>query len=567
VSKEIDKLIEQVLNEKGIDLPFDLGGKTWTPKAKKTMPPITGFKKDTVGSTNWKLFQKLLTLAKNAKSPEQIESQDLQVYLNNNQDPEIILAELEKEIKSDNRPETVGNLRVAFQEVENGLLNDKKLSELFNSTDREQVDRGLRALNSINGKLKSKAGTIFKQLAAASSVSVAELHQALKTGTIKDVDPSQQPFGRSADPSSLSKTSMDTTGSDFKEGIPVEADRNLVNQFRSIEGDSILGKLEQLKLFGEAVNGGKPGINTWLQSHNQFELINYSAVLAMLADIPREYSAIESGYQFERWLALFMNIPIVGGENGMADNLGQATDGGTIYTSAKMYANACGVSQALANFEEHFKTDAPVYYFVMEKKGEKFGPASNYTSIAGLNCYLVKISKDDSDKPLPYVGQLIGPNGTAKTKQYPLKMKDKLQVMLMPCSDIGETLNEEYAFFSIPTLPNVGATPQAVNTTAEYFASEIRKSAADISIKILDAYKSLQKVEQDTDNYRSVKGKGKDTVGTSSNYIKSISKNYGDYKNLMNSVFDSEKETEKISESHDNLDSLIETIIKQTLLK
>jgi len=286
----------------------------------------------------------------------------------------------------------------------------------------------------------------------------------------------------------------------------------------------------------------------------------------MLADISREYRAIEGGYQFERWLSLFMNMPVVGGENGMADNLAKATNNDTIYTSAKMYANVCGVSQALKNFKEQFKDKKdPVYYFVVEKKGEKFGPASSYTSISNLNCYLVKIFPDNEAKPLPYSGQLIGPNGKPTTPPYPLKMKDKTQVMLMPCASQEDTLSEEYAFFSIPTLPEgIEPTDAEIMTTADYLSGQIQKSSAEISKKIMTAYQSLQKVEQDTDNYRSIKGQGKGTIGTSSDYIEAISRNYNQYKLLMNQIFAGEKEDKKIKES---LDNLIETIIKEKLLK
>ena len=565
--KDLEKLIEGVLNEKGtISVPYKLE-KDYD-RMQTTMKDLTGYKgKETPKPRN--LFDKLVDLAQRKGEQRKVERADVEDYLNQNLNPKTLLADLAAEIKPDNRKEALSNLQKAFQDVENDLLNDEKLKALFTSKDRAEVDRGLRAMTSSNVDLKTRAQDSFAKIAKEVEVDVKELYKTLSTGTIDAIKPSQQPFGRSADPSSLPKTSLDTTGEKFNAGVPVKADLNLVNQFRSIGGESIIEKLKELKDFGENVALGKDGIAEWLKTHNEFDLINYSAVLAMLADISREYRAIESGYQFERWLALFMNMPVVGGENGMADNLAKSTGGANIYTSAKMYQNACGVSQSYKNFGEQFKDkNDPVYYFVIEKRGQKFGPASSYTSVSDLTCYLVKISKDETVSPIPYVGQLIGSDGSPKTIQYPLKMKDKNQTLLMPCEGYDDDKDlQEFSFFSIPTLPTMlEVSEEDIQTTAEFLSDKIEESTAEVSKKIISAYKSLQKVEQDTDNYRSVKGKGK-TIGDSTSYIEAISKNYNDYKRMMNDVFRSEKEGTRITESKKITASHLQKIIEENFKK
>tara|TARA_R110002012_G_scaffold268473_1_gene452411 strand:- start:110 stop:982 length:873 start_codon:yes stop_codon:yes gene_type:complete len=290
----------------------------------------------------------------------------------------------------------------------------------------------------------------------------------------------------------------------------------------------------------------------------------------MLADISKEYSAIESGYQFERWLALFMNMPVVGGENGMADNLAKATNDGTIYTSAKMVKNPCSISQALINFEAQFKqSEDPVYYFSVQKKGDRFGPASSYTNISDLVLYLVKIEPDAKQQGLPYKGQLIGSNGSPKSPEYGLKIDpdSPTKVLIMPCtSRKSDAEMEQYAFFSIPTLPEVPHTGEMVQTAASFLAGEIEKSTAEISKKMISAYKSLQKVEQNTDNYRSVKGKG-ETTGTASDYISAISTDYAIFKSMMNDVFESQGEEEKINESKKVTADLLKKLIQEKFKK
>jgi len=564
---DLKKLLEGVLSEK-MEIPYDIGNNRYTAPVKQKMADLSGYSPK--ANKNRTLFNKLMKLAKLDPPDRMVNREDLKDYLEFNHDPSEIISSIAKELKPNKKASVVSGLGAAFADVENSLLTDERLKALFTSKDRKQIDRALRALSSTNSDLKKRAATTFVALADQSNTTVPELRQTLSTGTVEDVDPIQQPFGRSADPSSLPKSSLETTGDDFKSGSSVKADRNIVNQFRSIGGSSIIEKLDELKAFGEAVNGGEDGISGWLNSHNEFDLINYSAVLSMLADISKEYLAIESGYQFERWLALFMNMPVVGGENGMADNLAKATGGGTIYTSAKMVSNPCSISQALSNFKAQFEqSQDPVYYFSVQKKGDRFGPASSYTNISDLVLYLVKIEPDANQQDLPYKGQLIGSNGSPKSPEYGLKIdpESPTKVLIMPCtSRKSDAKMEQYAFFSIPTLPEVPHTGEMVQTAASFLAGEIEKSTAEISKKMISAYKSLQKVEQNTDNYRSVKGKG-ETMGSASDYIKAISTDYVMFKSIMNDVFESEDETEKISESKKVTANLLKKLIQEKFKK
>jgi len=60
MSKELDKLIEQILNEKGIDLPFDIGSKKWTTNSQKNVADVSGYgNTNKTDSNNFKLFKKL----------------------------------------------------------------------------------------------------------------------------------------------------------------------------------------------------------------------------------------------------------------------------------------------------------------------------------------------------------------------------------------------------------------------------------------------------------------------------------------------------------------------------
>ena len=190
MSKELDKLIEGILNERGIDLPYDIGAKNWTRTSQRNVADVSGYSPtNSKKSKNYNLFQKLLALAKLDKDEKKIEVDDLQNYLNANEDPEVILKQLAADIRPENLEDTIVNLRNAFQQVENDLLDQEALKKLFSSKERKEIDRGLRALKSTNDSLKTKALEVFSNLARKSKVEVKELFKTLSTATIDAVDP------------------------------------------------------------------------------------------------------------------------------------------------------------------------------------------------------------------------------------------------------------------------------------------------------------------------------------------------------------------------------------------
>jgi hypothetical protein len=213
---DLKKLLEGVLSEK-MEIPYDIGNNKYTNPVKQKMADLSGYNVN--AKKNKDLFQKLLALAKLDPPDRKINREDLKDYLEFNRNPAEIINSIAKELKPEKKDSVVSGLTLAFSDVENSLLTDERLKALFTSKDRKQIDRALRALGSVNNDLKQRAAKVFGALATQSSTTVPELQQTLSTGTVEDVDPTQQPFGRAAEPSSLPKSSLETTGDDFKSEI------------------------------------------------------------------------------------------------------------------------------------------------------------------------------------------------------------------------------------------------------------------------------------------------------------------------------------------------------------
>ena len=87
----------------------------------------------------------------------------------------------------------------------------------------------------------------------------------------------------------------------------------------------------------------------------------------------------------------------------------------------------------------------------------------------------------------------------------------------------------------------------------------------------MNAATSLKKIEADTDSYV---GQSKQKKGSATQYIKKITDDYIGLKDLYNQIFnygekgsDGESSDLYLEESKSTLDQLIESIIKQKLLK
>jgi len=569
----IDKLIEQVLTEREFSPPVPMPNKgTEKGKAQIVKNLLDDEKLSTPAGRS--LYDFLKSIANNQIPHNQLDIEDVKRDLKTKTRQQLRqdVVDSISRYKSSKKEDYRNSLFKMIDAAEGEILTNDVLEAYFKSENNEEFYKAFNALSSDNSDLKGRATKIYKELIkSATAVAAAgprEIHNKL-IQRIQGKEPDYHPFGV---PVRLPKQALGTTESDFKEGKLVEARQDLVDLFSSIDGDSVVKKLNSIAEFSNAVGNGE--IKEWIEARagGQFDYINYAKVLSMLADLPKEYQAIESGLQFERWLALFLNMPVVGAEGGTADNLGEIIpDGEPVFTSAKLYSNPCSASQSRTNITSHFEKHPgkSIYYFIMIKKGTRVGASSSYMNVSGLDFYLTKIT----EKEERHFGTMLNSSGQ-ETLSYPLspKLDSKSQILLLPCGEGTDPASlENLSFFSIGVLPEIPGDDETIRLTADYLADAIKGEGTDfanISKKIIGVYQNLQAIDAGTTKYSAAKS-SKRRAENAQSYITEISDNYTEMKQNLNDIFRAGEAIDKdaIQESKIPLDSLIESFVKEMLKK
>ena len=361
--------------------------------------------------------------------------------------------------------------------------------------------------------------------------------------------------------------SLETNTGDFSLGKMPKANPSLVNLFGGIDGDSIIGKLRSIEDFSR--NAQEKTLDSWAKEKDQFAPFVYSKVLSYLANEIKTRGSMEAGYSFEKWLALLLNFPVVGAENGAADNLGKV-GAEMVYTSAKLYSNLSGdygPSQSTEGLKEITGKGNKVYYFIGLKNKDSEGKAKveGFTFIPSIDLYLVEISEEKGDLK----GRFITDNATTTSKSFSLP-KDKAtptQSKLAPYGFGDTSALEQFKFLTI-YLPQGEVTENSLETTAQFLASEVNKIKDQPATQaIMDAATKIKKIEANTDSYV---GKSKKEKGSATDYIKEITNDYLALGDLQKKIFQyGEGGTIKnaISETKKITSDLLKKIISESFKK
>ena len=550
------------------------------------------------------LYDMLKDLAGTETEVNVLDREDFEERLGFNSDPDedlnilngvmrILNDEKRKTISSEKRAEYSKIISSIVSEASTVIYND--LNALENklksdkSGDYKWIKRALRSRKLVTDQNKlSEINKMIYGVVSDPSLEIPEEVQAdLNNNILKMREPLLDPFGRTADPRVLQKQSgLVTNQEDFKKNsITNLADSNLLAKFQTIRGSSILEKMNSLSEFATKISKGNEGIEEWVKSNNQFDLINYSAVLSLLGDLPAQSPNMAAGEGFEVWLALFLNMPIVGAEQGLVDNIGKSAGGDMIYTSAKLLANACRAAQAAVNFDKHFSSASSATYFVFEKIGQTMGPTLQMTRVNSMNCYLVYVEKkpnqsatsklDEAKKRQDltgsdsnYQGRLLSPDGRTVYGPYTLKYHTNTKIGIMPCADVDASEDfSDFVFANIPlNLPDL-IKDSNLDSTAQYLSKMIKSTGSEfnsISKKVMTAYETLQLIEQNTDNYTSSKSIQSDKE--SSTYVRGIGDNFTIFKNTINSIFNEagEEEGSMLKEANKITSNFLKKLISES---
>tara|TARA_B100000683_G_C12500100_1_gene557414 strand:+ start:2291 stop:4099 length:1809 start_codon:yes stop_codon:yes gene_type:complete len=362
----------------------------------------------------------------------------------------------------------------------------------------------------------------------------------------------------------------------------VNLDPMLAGIFKEFEGGSINDRFKQLEEFASIFKGEtdetsiQAGLQSWMSKNkkNQFQLMNYAYAVAMIADESKKQSSSNAGAFLEGYLNYFIGAPSVGGLSAATDNIAKLLNSGAlVYTSAKFYTGGTKVPQDGLNLAKEAENQS-VYYIIASKQAETGGDVKG-ASYDKIDFHMVEIISNNkaTNKKNPWgLSQVnLGPNlrqqgtplvvrkGTGSNESKAIisyKNKDPMfTIYTLPAKLAGEIIENKQTFDNI-------FIKSVRNSTEEALAVVKSISANLSSIQELD-YKT-KKLSGDV----GTNSAGQALLKNKTAIMARFAQLQGDLKSGYDTIFAAvEEDTGPVSESNLSLDSLIEAIIKQKLLK
>jgi len=363
-----------------------------------------------------------------------------------------------------------------------------------------------------------------------------------------------------------------TVWTDFSK-FKITADSSIINQFNTIDGDNLLDMFESLKEFGGALKD-KNTVNAWIQNNapnGQYKFMNYASAFITLADMGKRLSGNEAGYEFEKYLALLLGSPVVGGDNGAVDNISSLAGDNPVYLSAKMYGTKGSIKQAIGKpksdkgtgMQAILKDSGQKIYFLSIIKGTA---SDNYsqegTGYSTLYLYITETAYDDR---IGYYGRNIAKDGTPSK---PYRLKEKAGDLYLFAGEGASYSKPADAAFVIPVLTvNTNLTQLTAQRVAEVVDTSTQKTVGHIQ----NVYKRLINLKMNTRDYVADRG-SKDpgnTIANAKKYVDAIRHDYNELKGDWNNIFSGDQKgtsgltMEKIDIK--DIKKLTEEILKEML--
>ena len=390
--------------------------------------------------------------------------------------------------------------------------------------------------------------------------------------------------------------------------LQIKSERSTVAVFRSVPGDTVIEKFKNLAEFAGALQD-QTAMDKWMKDHNEFDLVNYATVLANLGDFGKSYGPSSAGFEFEKFLAFFVNLPVVGGTGGAADNIGKVVNGilenDTVFYSAKLF-NSFGPKQALGSKEAGMEDKKgiryicetigePIYYIIGMKSTDEFRTlgADEKANIDGnynyVNIFIVKIEHDKNKEGDPayanvkrghvkgYTFCVINSDGKEGTKYPTFQSGNDLYLM-------GKIEQQRKVAksptFEVPVLQLGDNGDELTIRSANFVANKMEEYSKSLSQAIVRIFKRLENLKYNSREYSAAKGKdSKNLQGmakTGKEYLTAVQK---DYKQLNNDYTDMFKAGNDLSQEKtfsgqpveqneslkSPLDQLIEAVLKGIL--
>ena len=353
------------------------------------------------------------------------------------------------------------------------------------------------------------------------------------------------------------------------------APQSVIDQFKAVGGTGLRGKFQELSKFGEAIKGGKATIDVWVKENGAFKFMNYAPAYLSLVDMAKKLSGNEAGYGFEKYIALLLASPVVGGSNGAADNIGALTTGRKVFMSAKMldFPSVRSISQALKSgnpdgIEGVVKVKGEPIFYLSILKGQTGTTGSTGFNVMRLYLHKVywHVKKEEYRVTL-----LNADGGEVKDYKADIKMKkdtdtpDRI-LIFAPEDTPGVLDNKKIATFTlpVPSIKDEKGTEQLLSLTSEYVAGLVPQLADNLIQKLSSIYTSLELMKKNTRSFIAQKSGGEskmDYVEKISSLYKQVYTSYNDAtQGDEQHVFGDDKVSKAMGLTKDGDDKLSESI-------
>ena len=514
--------------------------------------------------------------------------------------------------------------------ADNSKPDDKITDPDFDEIPEKDKQDAINLMNllstSTNDSIKQAADDASAELTAAPD----ELTSDYESATVQKAKPAVDAFAQGSLTDVESSATFDDASTDLTKisNFQVAAPQSMIDRFAQIKGTDgktgLLAKFNELMQFGVALDAGKTGVEDWLRNKQNTEGISaaqaqllfmtYVPVFLLFADMSKIISGNEAGYAFEKYLALLLSAPILGGANGAVDNVNKIISTGEhVYMSAKMYTGVGfkNVSQALKKGEPDGIEGIvrvggkDIFYISIAKLGqgsdsefnigkysgsnETLSTTTNYNALA---IFVTKISwaKDESS---PHKGRYMidtydGDGKVIDTQ--PAQYSGSTSIKILPQSIGGRgkielKLIKNLKSFLIP-VPVFEGDGADLSTLAGLSANYVAQIADNFNSTLIGTvrsiYEKLQGTEESTKSYVAIRSRddadsNPDRNTRAISYVDSVGKEYSEllvhFRELFNQIGDLTKSSDAtqntFKESKDidieGIKKLTEEIFKEML--
>jgi hypothetical protein len=289
----------------------------------------------------------------------------------------------------------------------------------------------------------------------------------------------------------------------------------------------------------------KAQAETYLKQMDPDKLFNTASLLKTLGSLAKEVQGASSGTFFEVFLALALGGIVFGGEGGASDVI--AGKKGDRLFSAKQYIGKPAGTQAVKNFMNEVSVGKTIWYIGLGKQGAKVAGKNTIVDFNRLDIYITGIYRKDGDGSKPEHYETLRADGTALGAD--LKGGGANGSFGIPYSDEPDV--------KIP-LSTDWASTETINSFDKMFSKAIDNIADEAKIKIKEMFAKIKRMQDNSQRF--LANKNADSAQQIGNDYRGLK---DDFSKGLGTIEDFKKQ----SGINESLDKLIEAIVKEKLLK